>query len=79
MSQPKKRKHLHHTNTPKKKEGITYSKVIPVTTIIFILFGTGIVFFAVGADIGWLLVGALIGAVCGFLFGYVIARGLSKK
>lgn len=79
MSQPKKRKHPHHTNTPPQPRGIIYHRVIPVAIIIFILFGTGITFFAVGSDLTWLIVGALIGAVCGYFFGYQIAKGLSKK
>ncbi|MEO6453955.1 MAG: hypothetical protein ABIN97_07790 [Ginsengibacter sp.] len=79
MSQPKKRKHPHHTNTPKQGKGIVYKKIIPVAVIIFILFGIGITFFAVGYNIGWLIAGAVIGAACGFLFGYQIAKGLSKK
>lgn len=79
MSQPKKRKHPHHTNTPKQARGKIYYRVIPVVVIIFILFGIGITFFAAGYNIQWLIVGAFIGAVCGFLFGYQIAKGLSKK
>ncbi len=79
MSQPKKRKHLTHTNTPKVAKGIIYHKIIPVAVVIFILFGTGIAFFAAGYNITWLIAGALIGAVSGFLFGYQIAKGLSKK
>jgi len=79
MSQPKKRKHPHHTNTPKHERGITYKRVIPVAVIIFLLFGIGITFFAAGFNIKWLIVGAVIGAVCGLLFGYQLSKGLSKK
>lgn len=79
MSQPKKRKHPHHTNTPKIQKGIIYHKIIPVAVLIFLLFGTGITFFATGFNIKWLVAGAFIGALCGFLFGYQVAKGLSKK
>ncbi len=79
MSQPKKRKQPHHTNTPKQPGGIIYYRVIPVAVIIFILFGIGISYFAAGSDTTWLITGAVIGAICGFLFGYMIANGLSKK
>lgn len=79
MAQPKKRKHPHHTQTPKVPGRIIYHKVIPVVVIIFILFGIGIAFFAVGNNITWLIAGALIGGVSGFFFGYAIAKGLSKK
>ncbi|MEP6926600.1 MAG: hypothetical protein ABI834_03135 [Ginsengibacter sp.] len=79
MSQPKKRKRSHHTDTPKIERGITYSRIIPVAIIIFILFGTGIAFFAAGLNTVWLIIGAVIGGACGFLFGYLLAKGLSKK
>ena len=79
MSQHKKRKRPHHTNTPKQAGIKIYYRVIPVATIIFLLFGTGIAFFAVGYDNKWLITGAFIGAACGFLFGYQVAKGLSKK
>jgi membrane associated rhomboid family serine protease len=79
MSQHKKRKPPHHTNTPKQPNNKTYYRVIPVAVIIFILFGIGIAFFAAGYNIIWLIAGAVIGAACGFLFGYQVAKGLSKK
>ena len=79
MSQPKKRKHPHHTNTPKQASGKIYYRVIPVAVVIFILFGIGISFFAAGFNIKWLIGGAFVGSVCGFFFGYQIAKGLSKK
>ena len=79
MSQHKKRKQVHHTNTPKVRTGIIYHKIIPVAVIIFILFGVGISSFAAGFDIKWIITGAVIGGVCGFFFGYQVAKGLSKK
>jgi len=79
MSQPKKRKHPHHTDTPKQRGNKIYYRIIPVAVFIFLLFGIGITFFAVGNDINWLIVGAVIGSACGFLFGYQVAKGLSKK
>lgn len=79
MSQPKKRKHPHHTDTPKQPGNKMYYRIIPVAIFIFLLFGIGIAFFAVGDDTNWLVIGAVIGAACGFLFGYQVAKGLSKK
>jgi membrane associated rhomboid family serine protease len=79
MSQHKKRKPPRHTNTPKQAGTKIYYRVIPVAVIIFLLFGIGIAFFAAGYDIKWLIVGAVIGAACGFLFGYQVAKGLSKR
>jgi membrane associated rhomboid family serine protease len=79
MSQPKKRKHPHHTDTPKQAGNKMYYRIIPVAIFIFLLFGIGIAFFAAGDDTNWLVTGAVIGAACGFLFGYQVAKGLSKK
>jgi hypothetical protein len=53
--------------------------VIPVAVIIFMLFGTGIAFFAAGLNATWLIIGGVIGGLCGFLFGYLVAKGLAKK
>ena len=78
MSQPKKRKHPHHTDTPKQPGVKMYYRIIPVAVFIFLLFGIGIAYFAVGSNTS-LIVGAFIGAACGFLFGYQVAKGLSKK
>jgi membrane associated rhomboid family serine protease len=79
MSQPKKRKHPHHTDTPKQPGNKIYYRIIPVAIFIFLLFGIGIAFFAAGDNNTWLIAGAVIGAACGFLFGYQVAKGLSKK
>jgi membrane associated rhomboid family serine protease len=79
MSQPKKRKHPHHTGTPKQSGSKMYYRIIPVAIFIFLLFGIGIAFFAAGNNVNGLISGAVIGAACGFLFGYQIAKGLSKK
>jgi hypothetical protein len=79
MSQPKKRKHAHHTNTPKIERGIVYYRLVTFAVIIFTLFGSGIAFFAAGVNIAWLIFGGAIGALSGFLFGYQVVRGFSKK
>ena len=79
MAVPKKRNHPHHTNTPEVPKKLIYHKMIPVAMVIFMLFGAGFAFMASGYNIPVLLTGAAIGAVCGFLFGYQVAKGLSKK
>ena len=79
MSQPKKRKHPHHTGTPKQSGSKLYYRIIPVAIFIFLLFGIGIAFFAAGNNVNGLITGAVIGAACGFLFGYQVAKGLSRK
>jgi len=79
MAQPKKRKHPRQIHTPRQQKSILYDRIIPVAVIIFMLFGTGITFFAVGSDTTWLIIGGLIGGICGFVFGYLVAKGLTKK
>lgn len=79
MSQPKKRKHPHHTDTPKRPGNKIYYRIVPVAISIFLIFGIGIAFFAAGDNINGLIFGGVIGAACGFLFGYQVAKGLSKK
>lgn len=80
MAQPKTRKQIHHSNTPPQlKDAKKYSRIIPVAIVIFILFGVGIAFFTVGSDSSSLIIGGIIGAICGYAFGYGIARALSKK
>ncbi|MEO7800561.1 MAG: hypothetical protein ABIR81_01100 [Ginsengibacter sp.] len=80
MAQPKKRKRAHHTNTPPQSNDVkTYSRIIPVAIVIFILFGVGIAFFTVGSDSSSLIIGGIIGAIGGYAFGYGIAQALSKK
>ncbi len=80
MSQPKKRKHPHHTNTPPQLNDVKkYSRIIPVAIVIFILFGVGIAFLTAGANISSLIIGGILGAIGGFAFGYGIAQSLAKK
>jgi hypothetical protein len=79
MSQPKKRKHPHHTDTPKQNPRKIFYRIIPVAIFIFLLFGIGIAYFAAGDNTNWLIAGGIIGAACGFIFGYQVAKGLSKK
>lgn len=79
MSQHRKKKHPQQVHPANHRGNKIYYRVIPVAVIIFILFGIGITFFTVGYSVSGLATGALAGAVCGFLFGYQIAKGLSKK
>ena len=79
MSHTKKKKHSPHPPVPQIKKDIKKYRVITVAVIFFLLFGTGIAFFAAGNNISWLITGALIGAVCGYFFGKQIVKGLFKN
>ncbi len=80
MAQPKTRKHPQHSNTPPQLKPLKrFSRIIPVAVFIFLLFGVGIAFLAVGDDTRSLVIGGIIGAICGYLFGYGIAKTLANK
>jgi len=79
MSHTKKKKHSPHPPVPQIKKDIKKYRVIAVAVIFFLLFGGGIAFFAAGNNITWLIVGALVGAVCGYFFGKQIVQGLFKN
>jgi hypothetical protein len=79
MQHHKKRKHPEHPPVQQIKKDIKKIRVIAVVTVIFLLFGTGIAFFATGNDVVWLIAGGLAGAVCGYFFGRQIVHELIKK
>ena len=79
MSPAKKKKHPEHPPVPQIKKDIKKFRVIVVAVILFLIFGAGIAFFAAGNNIEWLIIGGIIGALCGFLFGLQIVKGLLKK
>lgn len=79
MSHSKKKKHPEHPPVPQIKKDLKKYRVIAVAIIFFLLFGAGIAFFAAGNNVTWLISGALIGAVCGYLFGRQIVKGLFTK
>jgi|GEM_PF-6015173 len=79
MSVPKKRNRPHVTNTPAVKKGLMYNKIVPVAVVIFMLFGAGFSYLMEGSDTTSLVVGIVIGGVCGFFFGMLVAKELSKK
>jgi len=71
--------HPQHPPVPQVKKNIRKYRVIAVAIVFFLLFGTGIAFFAAGNDPAWLISGALIGGLLGFLFGRQIVKGLFKN
>jgi len=70
--------HPAHPPVPESKTIIRKGRVIAVAMIFFILFGTGIAFFADGGTV-WLVAGGILGALLGFFFGKQVVKGLFKK
>ncbi|HVZ96319.1 MAG TPA: hypothetical protein VG847_05555 [Chitinophagaceae bacterium] len=71
--------HPEHPPVPQSKINARKYRVITVAVIFFLLFGTGIAFFASGGNIIWLITGAIIGGFLGFFFGKQIVKGLFKE
>jgi hypothetical protein len=80
MPKSKKRKphHEFHPEANMSKPDKPKSAVL-VAGIFFSLLGIGIAYFAAGADMLWLLAGAIAGAVAGYFFGLQIDKSFSKK
>lgn len=80
MPKSKQRKKHHDYQPPanavKSKKN---RSAVPVGIIFFALIGIGIVFFAVGSDPLWLLLGAVAGVIGGYFFGRQVNRSFSKK
>jgi membrane associated rhomboid family serine protease len=80
MPHSRKRHHRHKQQPPthlphaRKK-----SSAVPVLIIFLSFLGIAIAFFAAGANIGWLIAGAVIGAAIGYFFGRRIDRSATKK
>jgi hypothetical protein len=80
MPQSKKRKHHHeHHQTPNIQKAKKNRSAVLVAGIFFSLLGIGIAYFAAGASLLWLLIGAAAGGIGGYFFGHQIDRALSKK
>lgn len=81
MAQSKREKYrqqqlhrVHHAEHPKKPTG-----AVGVVVFLFVIIGLGIAYFAAGANLIWLAVGAIAGAVGGYLFAQQVVKGLTKK
>ena len=84
LSKPKKRKPSPHRNqqahpTLSERRSSKNNSVVLVCVIILALLGAGITFFVTGSNISWSIVGGILGALIGYLFGVQIVKGLSKK
>lgn len=82
---PSSKNRTSHKNATHQKSSVTHpaskktNKAAIVVALFFGLLGLGISFFINGPNAIALLVGALVGVIAGAIFGYLIAKNLSKK
>jgi CDP-diglyceride synthetase len=80
-SKMRKQHHEYHPPANAVKSKKNKSAVIP-GIVFFALLGTGIAYFAAGANPFWplwLLIGAVMGSIGGYYFGLQIDKSFSKK
>jgi hypothetical protein len=74
MPESKKRKHDHQFNQPHRGEKKKTGKTFLILTIFFALMGTGIAYFGAGNNIMWLITGAILGGVAGYMLAMQIDK-----
>ena len=80
MPQSKKRKHHHEHHQAANAEKVKKNKsAVLVAGIFFCLLGIGITYFAAGATLVWLVIGAVAGAIAGYFFGHQIDKAMAKR
>lgn len=62
-----------HAKVAPRKSAIT------IMVILLAVFGTGIAFLSAGAEITWLLAGALLGAIAGYFIGQSMDKAAAKN
>lgn len=76
-----KRRKPHHDQT--RQGGLVKTgknkSAVPVAVVFCALIGVGIAYFASDGSILWLLLGLILGAGGGYLFGKQLDRSFSKK
>ena len=81
MPRSKQRKH-HHDQHQSSNNLVKTGKgrsAVTVAVVFFALLGMGIAYFAAGASILWLIVGAVAGAIGGYFFGKQIDKSTAAK
>jgi UDP-N-acetylmuramyl pentapeptide phosphotransferase/UDP-N-acetylglucosamine-1-phosphate transferase len=80
MPKSKQRKHHHEQQqAPNLVKSDKTGSFVILLTIFFALLGMGIAFFATENSILWIAIGAIVGAVAGYLFAKQVERSFSKK
>ena len=75
-------KHAHHpahANQPHAAKQESRRSAVGIMVVFIGILGLGVAFISVGADIVWLLTGAVAGAIAGYLIGRSMDRVAAKK
>ncbi|MCW3112954.1 MAG: hypothetical protein JWR18_1350 [Segetibacter sp.] len=79
-NRPKHHQHVHHhvgpSHTTHRKVKRSAAFVISILTAVL---GLAVAYFTRGLDVLWLLIGAGIGAVAGYLVGRGLDKSIEKK
>jgi hypothetical protein len=76
MPQSKNRPHPHH-QTPHRTPKKSY-RIVIAAAIFFALVGLGITYFIAGSGT-WMIAGAVVGAILGYIAGMQIEKAIYKK
>ena len=82
MPQSKNRPgHEHHSHRGTKNPGNPKIKSSPVTIalVFFAVLGLGISYFVAGGSSTALIIGTIVGAAIGYIFGKQVKQSMSKK
>ena len=74
-------KHAHHPSQPSQPHTAKQPgrrSAVGIMVVFIAIFGVGVAFFSAGADILWLIVGAVVGAIAGYLIGRSMDRVAAK-
>lgn len=68
--------HANHPNAPRQE---SRRSAVGIMVVFIAILGLGVAFISVGADIVWLITGAVIGAFAGYLIGRSMDKVAAKK
>ena len=69
--------HANHPNTAARQQ--TRRSAVGIMVVFIAILGLGVAFISVGTDIVWMITGAAIGAVAGYLIGRSMDKVAAKK
>ena len=82
---PESKHKLPHKYSPHQKTSNTHkfsrkpNRAMVVIALFFALLGLGVSYFIYDTNITALIAGTIVGGLAGSIFGYLIAKNLSKK
>ena len=71
--------HASHANHPTQARPERRRSAVGIMVVFIAILGLGVAFISVGADIVWLVAGAVVGAFAGFLIGRSMDKLAAKK